>query len=201
MKRMILFLAVLFASTLSACNGNDTQMASKEASGDALYLVTPTFAAETDLVSRGGSSTTERTTQQRIVVKNAILSTVADTPETVTDMINQMAVDMGGWVVQSNVQRNQGTANDAVTFASTVIRVPADQLDAALAAIKAQATMVLSESITGDDVTEEYTDISSRISSLEAAESQLLQIMESAESTQDVLDVYNQITDIRTEID
>ena len=49
-----------------------------------------------------------------------------------------------------------------------------------------RGTEIQSESISGQDVTQEFTDLQSRLRNLEAAEEQLLEIMEAATDTEDV---------------
>jgi hypothetical protein len=60
---------------------------------------------------------------------------------------------------------------------------------------------VKSETISGQDVTKEYTDLQSRLTNLQQAEAQLREIMASATKTEDVLSVYNQLTQIREQIE
>jgi hypothetical protein len=50
-------------------------------------------------------------------------------------------------------------------------------------------------------VTSDYVDLQSRLVNLEAAETQLVRILEEAQDTQDVLDVFDQLTSIREQIE
>jgi len=59
----------------------------------------------------------------------------------------------------------------------------------------------LSESTNSQDVTREYTDLQSRLRNLEAAEIQLTEIMGSAAKTEDVLNVYNNLVQVREQIE
>jgi len=81
------------------------------------------------------------------------------------------------------------------------VRVPADRLTEAMERAKRDAIKVLAENITGQDVTQQYVDQQSRLENLEAAEEQLQAIMEDARSTEDVLAVYNQLVNTRSEIE
>ena len=51
------------------------------------------------------------------------------------------------------------------------------------------------------DVTEEYVDLQSRLTNLKAVEAQLLEIMESAETVEDTLAVYTELSNTRLEIE
>jgi rRNA processing protein Krr1/Pno1 len=79
--------------------------------------------------------------------------------------------------------------------------VPAEYLDQALGEIKSGAGQVLSENVSGQDVTQEYTDLESRLKNLERAEEQLAEILEASFETEDVLNVYNRLVEIREQIE
>lgn len=144
--------------------------------------------------------------QERLVIRNANLSVVVEDPESSVDRISAMADEMGGFVVSSNVY--QTTFGDSrlsepiqARQASITIRVPSDRLDEALDRIKNDALDVQSQNVSGQDVTEEYTDLQSRLSNLEAAEEQLREILASATRTEDVLRVFEELRRVREEIE
>ncbi len=141
-------------------------------------------------------------TIERLVISNAFLSMVVPEPSTSVNEIAALARELGGFVVSSNVFQTTFTEL-AVTAdqASITIRVPSERMDEALETIKEGATEVRNENVTSDDVTQEFTDLESRLRNLRAAEEQLLDIMNNAEKTEDVLSVFNQLTQIRAEIE
>jgi hypothetical protein len=85
------------------------------------------------------------------------------------------------------------------------VRVPAELLNQALGEIKALTNNidqdVLTENVSGQDVTKEYTDLSSRLRNAEDAEVQLRKILDNATDTEAVLDVFNRLTEIREDIE
>lgn len=144
----------------------------------------------------------EPVTQDRLVIRNANLTLVVSDPTASVDAISQMAEDMGGFIVSSYLYETAYGTGDLTTTQGTItIRVPADQLDMALDTIKAGAIEVRSENISGEDVTQQYVDLQSRLRNLEAAEEQLQEIMASAATTEDVMMVYNQLVQVRGEIE
>jgi len=139
---------------------------------------------------------------ERLVIQNASLTIVVPDPSARVDAIAALAAELGGFVVSSNVyQSTFGEARILADQASVVIRVPADDLPEALRRIKEGASEVRNESISGQDVTAEYTDLESRLRNLEAAEASLREIMASATRTEDVMLVFNQLTQVRGEIE
>ena len=94
-----------------------------------------------------------------------------------------------------------GVNNLEVPEASITIRVPADKLSEVLTTLKKDAVDVQYENVSSQDVTSEYVDLQSRLEAKQAAEKKLLETLEDAEKTEDVLAVYNQLQMIQTEIE
>lgn len=139
---------------------------------------------------------------ERIVIKNAEILIVVSDPVKTMDAINRKAEDLGGYVVSSNQYQTELESGAKVPRATTTIRVPADKLNDVLADIRKMSERpALSETINSQDVTKEYTDLQSRLRNLEAAETQLSKIMDSATKTEDVMAVYNQLVDVREKIE
>lgn len=139
---------------------------------------------------------------ERLVIRNANLSLVVPSPAESIQEISRLAGNMGGFVVSSNVfQTFFDEAGISADRASITIRVPAERLDEALEEIRAGATEVQSENISGQDVTQEFTDLQSQLRNLEAAEERLLEILEQASDTEDVLNVFNRLTQNQEQIE
>ena len=148
------------------------------ATGDVSALVDQTWAA------------------QRMVIRNGTLSlVVADTGKAM-DQASRLAKDMGGYVVSSRMwQEGKRVAG------SIAIRVPAELFADAVRALKAMAVEVTAEDTSSQDVTEEYVDLSSRLRSLEATETQLLQLMKTATKVEDVLAVQRELARVQKELE
>jgi len=122
-------------------------------------------------------------------------------PGITLDSITKLADDLGGFVVSSNFYQIQVDGGLEVPQANITIRVPAEKLDQALAEIKSGAREILNETVSGQDVTQEYTDLGSRLKNLENAEAQLQEIMDQAWETEDVLTVYNRLVEVQEQIE
>jgi hypothetical protein len=136
------------------------------------------------------------------VIRTASLSLVVEDPAASADEIAKMAEELGGFVVSSNIfQASFDETSNVVTRASVTIRVPSESLDEALEEIEAGAIEIQERNVHGEDVTQQYTDLQSRLRNLESAEEQLLEIMDSATETEDVLRVFDNLTRVREEIE
>jgi hypothetical protein len=136
----------------------------------------------------------------RLIIRTAEVSLIVGDALASVDKLAALAAANGGYVTDSRLWRDGG-----VVRATLTIRVPAQKLDAALAAIRKAGTRVESESVSGDDVTQEYVDMESEVRNLEAAEVEMRQLMttvrERTKKAQDILDVYQQLTQLRGEIE
>ena len=139
---------------------------------------------------------------ERIVIKNANLEIVVNAPDESLKTIGRMAEEMGGYIVSANLYMTQLSDGQEVPRGSITIRVPADRLDEALTRIESESDRLpISKNINSQDVTSDYTDLQSRLKNLEATEAQLMEIMASANKTEDVLNVFDQLTRVREQIE
>jgi hypothetical protein len=138
---------------------------------------------------------------QRIVIQNADLSIVVKDVNARAQQIQDMAKGMGGFVVSVNSYQTYASNGTKVPQAQVVVRVPQEKLDEALTEIKKDAVEVQNETRSGQDVTDQYVDLQSRLTAKEAAEAQLLKIMQDATRTEDVLAVYTQLQQIQSDIE
>ncbi len=133
---------------------------------------------------------------ERLVVQSADLVIVATDPAAAMDNIAEMAQAMGGYVVASNVRQVRINEDIEVPRAIITVRVPARRMQQALEDIEEEAIRVDAKDQSGQDVTAEYTDLESRLRNLERAEAQLTEIMNQANETDEVLNVFNRLNSI-----
>jgi hypothetical protein len=146
--------------------------------------------------AEGQSTTQQLPSIDRKIIHNVFLDlTVKDVPASF-ERIQRLAQDNGGFVAESNV-RTEGKERRA----SVTIRVPAARYVDVLAAVRGLATNVEAERGTANDVTEEYTDLRSRLRNLEATEQQLLTYLSQAKNIQETFQVQDRINQVRLEID
>jgi len=140
-------------------------------------------------------------TQERLVIQNADLAIVVKDPKARMAEISKLATDLGGYVVSSNLYETYGSSGKQVPEATIVVRMPAAKLDDALTQIKEGVVEVQSENRSGQDVTNIYVDLQSQLKAKEAADKKLLEIMDQATKSEDVLAIYMQIQSVETEIE
>ena len=102
----------------------------------------------------------------------------------------------GGYVESSESDGNDGSYRDA----TVVARVPADKLDAFLETAQGLGS-VTRKSVSARDVTEEYVDVESRIAAMTAERDALTELMRSAASLTEVLEVRDRLTQVIADLE
>ncbi|HET6846886.1 MAG TPA: DUF4349 domain-containing protein [Anaerolineales bacterium] len=206
MKRNVLISILLPTLILAACAPRAMEapapmgtMSSDFAVGGAPMQQPAAAPAAPEALAREAASAPQ--SAERLVIRNADLSIVVDDVPGRVSAIQKMAEAMGGFVVSSNMYETYTNSGKKVPQAQVTVRVPQEKLNQALDQIKAGAVDVQSESQSGQDVTDQYVDLQSRLKAKLAAEEQLTQIMKDARRTEDVLAVYAQLQQIQSDIE
>ena len=205
MKR-IFFITLAAALILTACGRAAvpeplTQVNSAGAPAAAPEMMYEAPGQASDAIANSAGSGSTAAGVERLVIQNADLSIVVADPAAKMKSIEQMAENLKGYVVSSNLYQTNTSTNVKVPEGQITIRVPVEKLDEALETIKSDVIEVQSENRSGQDVTKDYVDLQSRLKNLEATEAQLVKIMKDANKTEDVLNVFNQLTSIREQIE
>jgi hypothetical protein len=100
----------------------------------------------------------------------------------------------GGFVLDTSVD------DVKLGLGSVTLRVPADRFGRALADLQ-DLGKVERESVSGQDVTQEFIDLEARLRNLEAQERVLLNLMNQAQTVADTIRVQNELTGIQLEIE
>jgi hypothetical protein len=200
MKKRWKVLSLLLIFLLMGC-------ASRQSAEEAFPVPTETAGEPSKSADSGTtlvSSEAQGETTERLVVKRAEMRvSVADPAEAMRTVV-QWAESMQGYVVNSN-QWNSTSDGQTYINASVMVRVPAERLDEMMQKVRDLAadpkTGVLSETVTGEDVTAEYVDSQARLRNLKAAEAQLVELLDQAPDLEYTLDIFRELTEIRSQIE
>ena len=132
----------------------------------------------------------------RRVIRNAELGIRAEDVRRGAAEAQQVAARFGGSVQSSQIEEDDGSVS-----ADLVLSIPSGQLEEALEELRDLGTEVTTDTVEGEDVTEEFVDLESRERNLLAAEQSLLELYDQAEGVQDTLTVLRELTRIRDQIE
>lgn len=218
-RRMRMIVALLALALLAVGCGGDMatgsvaveQMEPEEAARDDFYaegdfamagapapaLATMAPVAESAIVDSAANTAAQPPAdQQRLIIRNADMTIVATDTEAALAQIAQMAENGGGWVVSSNVYQSSETTKSGYVQ----IRVPSEGFQSVLDAIAGLAVRVESLSTSGQDVTEEYVDLSSQLANLEATAARVRAFLDDATRVEDALAVNAELSRLEGEI-
>ncbi|MCL5998422.1 MAG: DUF4349 domain-containing protein [Chloroflexi bacterium] len=184
----------LLVLVLAACSA--ARPAADQSAEGLTNLAQPPAAPEEARGAAVSDTTFSDQATTRLVVRNADLTLIVQDTQAQMEAVNRLATELNGYVSSSSTQKYEEGLQARLT-----LRVPVEAFNTALERLHKLAVEVRAEQISGEDVTAEYTDLTSRLKNLESAEAQLRSLMEKAEKTEDVLAVFNQLTQIRGEIE
>jgi hypothetical protein len=197
MKRsLLLLLLVGLLLSLTSCAAAAPRAAMNEA---ARPPAAPAFAGGAPAQSATAAQSAAYDTERMIIRTAEVSMVVADT-EPALKSITALVVAAGGYVADSKAWRENEQLRARVS-----VRIPAEQLDATLEAIKKLAVRVERENVGGKDVTEEFSDLNAQLVNLEATETELRELLtevrQKTQKAEDVLQVYQELTKVRGEIE
>jgi hypothetical protein len=136
----------------------------------------------------------------RKVVRNAdLVLTAKDTGEAVR-RLTRLAPSYHGYVAGVSSAKD----GDLMSYVLT-LKVPAEAFERALEEVKAAALRVDSESVSTEDVTDQYVDLDARSRALRGTERELLSLLSESRSrgskVGDIMEVFGELTSIRTQIE
>lgn len=136
-------------------------------------------------------------TVERLIIRNGTLNIVVTDTEATMQEISQLAQQREGWVVSSNVYDYYPDGKQGTVF----IRVPVTQFDAVMSAIKQMSVEVSSESTGSEDVTDQYVDLSARLSNLEATAERVRSFLDESQNVEEALAVNQELSRLEGEIE
>ena len=155
----------------------------------------PRYAEKTMSVGTHESRYSDADTERKIIQRASLSIEVEDFQSSSDAVINI-------------VERYNGFISDSHSYVTDtgrkrgdiIIRVPTDKFLVVIAEMEHLGT-VKSKSTSGEDITEEYINLKARLNNSERQEQRLLEIMDMANNTKEVLEVEREIWRVRTEIE
>jgi Domain of unknown function (DUF4349) len=197
---------VLLVLALASCGNSETKLATSNdgavSVGRKAAGVDSPAGSGPDLAqsSEGATSITEDPASLgdfgRKVVKTADLGLRSEEVRQSAARAQQVAATAGGTVLSSQIYRS----DNSIT-ADLVLSVPSGEFERVLDELRSLGEKVTTDSISGQDVTEEYVDLKSRERNLRATEESLLRLYDRAENVEEALSIQRELTTVRGEIE
>ncbi len=198
MRRGLIIVA-LAAVLAAGCVGGTTSLESADMAGGA---PTPDQASVKGALAYDESAP-DAAAQDRKVIQTASIDLEVADPEASATNVRRLAQQYGGYVSAEQTYRERV---DGPAFSTLQVRVAADQLDAFIRALKAEALDVRSLSTTAQDISEEYSDLEAQLKNLTAYEDELRLLLADVRERpdakpEDLLNVFESIRQVRGEVE
>jgi len=132
----------------------------------------------------------------RSVILTANIAMKASDPWAVADKAQAVAVGLGGDVIGLS---QSGSKDDRV--ASLTIRVPSERFTEALRQLRALDGDVVSSTVDGKDVTDQFVDLKARLSAKQAEEQRYNALLTRAATIDEILKIDAALSSVRTQIE
>ena len=142
----------------------------------------------------------------RKLIKTVNMDVETEEFDILVPALEQRVVALGGYIEDmSSYNRNNYYSADYIgtkylRYASMTIRIPKNNLDTFLSTVAERSNIVSrSESVT--DVTLQYVDLESHKKALVAEQNRLLELMEQAETVEDIITIEGRLSEVRYQIE
>ncbi|NLP18926.1 MAG: DUF4349 domain-containing protein [Firmicutes bacterium] len=131
----------------------------------------------------------------RKVIKRAHLTLLVEDVDEGFEQILNLVEDAGGFIQNSGVWENEKQRTSNLT-----LRVPVDRFSQVLAGLE-DLGKVEGRELDGQDVTTEYIDTEARLRNLERQEERFLEILQQADTVEEILNIERELERVRGEIE
>lgn len=211
-----LAILVMAATLLTGCGGASKEMAADTAASttEAYYnegsgylsndiYVTEEAAEETTIAEEPmaeGSEAVEVQDTARKLIKNVDLNVETETFDELLATVESKTEVLGGYIESSYTYNGSSYYGGGRRNASLTIRIPAGKLDEFLSSV-AEASNVTSRNERVTDVTLQYVDLESHKKTLLAEQERLLELLEEAETIEDIIALEGRLSEVRYQIE
>lgn len=193
--------AVFLLIFVGACSSHDSE--ESKSTNDMAQMDKATGSNEIAALDQEDQSTVEKTQHDqvnisdRMIIHQATMEVRVKSLDKAQQNIEKKVKKYGGYIVESNEYRDE----NELMSGHIIVRIPEKQFQAFLNDAESETTDVLSRNVSGQDVTEEYVDLESRLKSKRAVEERLLSFMKEAQKTEDLLKISSDLAKVQEEIE
>lgn len=134
--------------------------------------------------------------QGRLIIKNGEMTLLVADTDRALDQATSVATDTGGYIVASKTWLQDGSK-----YAQMTMGVPVDQFEVAQRRLRGLAVQVLNDTASGQDVSDRFVDLQSRLNNQEATAARIRDFLKDAKTVEEALKVNAQLTDVENEIE
>ena len=205
-----LVIVTIVALILAACAGDEAEMVEVTrvvveeviVEGEAVEIEAEAPAEEPappeasePVATQGAVSAPAEQPQARLIIKDGRMTLIVVDTEAAVDGAVRLIDGLGGYIISQRAYDD----SEGYRFATLKLAVPVARFEEAMRRLRDLGD-VIDESSSGEDVTEEFVDLQSRLGNLEVTRERLRQLLEDARTVEEALEVDQQLRLIEEEI-
>ena len=144
------------------------------------------------------SSEVVDTSRKLITTMN--VSTETEDLDSVLFQVQNKVKELGGYIESSDIYNGSSYSGSRRRNACLTLRIPANNLDKFIEVVE-DSTNITNKSTNVEDVTLNYVDIESKKNALTSEEKRLLEILEKAETVEDIITIEQRLSEVRYQIE
>ena len=213
-KTLSLLLAVLLVFALCACGSADSASSAPSAEYDMVSTEAP-YPAEAPEEDYGGfavaggtqletgSGAAPEGSPEKLIYSASATVETTEFDRTI-EKLSALVEQYGGFVESSSINGSnyytQSRGYSSERYASYVIRVPSGKFSALMGSLSTLGNVPYSHTYT-ENITAQYYDTDARLTAYQTQEARLLEMMEAAETVEDLIAIEEKLTELRYQIE
>lgn len=192
----LLSITIMMAGCGSASSYSDTSRAvsNTQAYTDGGSDFYSESAVSEDTSADNAVSTAIQETSRKLI-KTVNMTVETEDYDGLLDTLDKKIAELGGYTEYFSTQ-----GNGSNRYGSMTIRIPKEKLDTFLEMVDGVSNITYRQENV-EDVTLDYVDVESRKKMLETEQQRLLELLETAESLDDILTIESRLTEVQYELD
>ena len=191
--------ATLFVFVISLFLANCHEKADQSQNESTAEMAAPRIMQYSSMALPSSDQKTgdDLTRQRRMVIHTATIEAEVAQYDTALTKLQRVAESMGGFVLSTSTRTEKlGRRSGEV-----VLRIPSDNFEKILTATASLSQRVVRQAVRGNDITEEFYDLTARLENKQKIERRYREILRSAKKVEDVLAVETYLGTVREEIE
>lgn len=194
-KLLALILSLVIVLGLTACSSASVKENYAGSAADDRY-----YSAENGLVTEKPSAAETKLPENRKMIQKVWLRAETEDMDVLLQKVNDRIAELAGYVESQEIYNGSAYSGSRFRNAEITIRIPAEKLNSFVNEVS-EISNIVSSNQTTDDVTLSYVATESRVKALETEQARLLELLEMAETMDDLLTVEARLTDVRAELE
>ncbi|QOY38744.2 DUF4349 domain-containing protein [Anaerobacillus isosaccharinicus] len=196
-RNVKLMLILIFVSILAACSSGYETSEESKAVNDSAPREERKIEQDYGTTGSNASDNPDVNVSERMVIYNANLSLEVKDYHKIEAQIQEKVSTLGGYVLESSIYFSGKERING----NLVVKVPQKSFQSFINEVESASVKVHDRHVSGNDVTEEFVDLESRLRSKRVVEERLLSFMEKAEQTEDLLKISSDLGKVQEEIE